>query len=253
MTPGYKDGRVYVSTVPRRRRSVGTLWALDARTGADGGGGRRSRATCGATREVNGGGGMWHPPAFDERGRPLRRDRQPGPVARHARAPRGAQAGPGPNRWNNSLVKLDARSGRFLWGTQVLPHDIYDWDLECPPILATRGGRRVVLTAGKMGFVYAFDADTGGCCGSAPSGSTTATTTTTCARCAATTRRSATAAIFPGDWGGVETQMASDGSTVYVPVNNLYAIYHAQTLPEHAGPDRGAPASSSRSTSRPVA
>ena len=30
--------------------------------------------------------------------------------------------------------------------------------------------------------------------------------------------------ILPGDQGGVETQMASDGRTVYVPVNNLYAI-----------------------------
>src|SRR6185503_16563246 len=37
--------------------------------------------------------------------------------------------------------------------------------------------------------------------------------------------------IYPGDQGGVETQMASDGGTVYVPVNNLYAVYYGQTLP----------------------
>jgi alcohol dehydrogenase (cytochrome c) len=31
--------------------------------------------------------------------------------------------------------------------------------------------------------------------------------------------------ILPGDWGGIETAMASDGTTVYVPVNNLYVVY----------------------------
>jgi outer membrane protein assembly factor BamB len=45
--------------------------------------------------------------------------------------------------------------------------------------------------------------------------------------------------VYPGDWGGVQTQMASDGATVYVPVNNLYAIFRGQTLPEQQDPLEG--------------
>jgi outer membrane protein assembly factor BamB len=38
--------------------------------------------------------------------------------------------------------------------------------------------------------------------------------------------------VLPGDWGGVQTPMASDGATLYVPVNNLYSIYQDHGLPQ---------------------
>ena len=39
----------------------------------------------------------------------------------------------------------------------MLTHDVYDWDLQLPPILAKSGDRDIALAAGKQGYVYAID------------------------------------------------------------------------------------------------
>jgi len=232
MTPGYKDGIVYVSTVPAVGGVISTLWALDARSGRKlWGWGEVPRRLYGQSH-VNSGGGLWHPPAFDEHGALYISIANPTPWPGTDEQPWG-RSRPGPDKWSNSIVKLNARTGRFIWGTQALPHDLYDWDLECPVILATVGKRHFALTAGKMGFVYAFDAGTGKLLwkrsvglhnGHDDDGVRAMHGDYSNIR---TGRR-----MLPGDQGGVETQMASDGRTVYVPVNNLYAIYHGQTLPQ---------------------
>jgi len=232
MTPGYDDGIVYVSTVPGTPGVVSTLWALDARSG------RRLWRWEQVSRAqrwhggVVGGGGLWHPPAFDGRGGLYVDVANPVPWPGTPEAPWG-RSRPGPNRWNNSLVKLDARTGRFIWATQVGPHDLYDWDLETPPILAQANGRAVVLSSGKMGVVYAFDAESGRLLWRTPVGIHNGHDDDSVrAMHGDYSNLGYGRRIYPGDQGGVETQMASDGSTVYVPVNNLYAIYHGQTLPE---------------------
>jgi outer membrane protein assembly factor BamB len=231
MTPGYKDGIVYVSTVPGTPGVVSTLWALDARTG-----GRLWRWEHVSRAErwqgaVIGGGGLWHPPAFDDEGGLYIDIANPVPWPGTPEAPWG-RSRPGPNRWNNSIVKLDAKTGRFIWGTQAGPHDLYDWDLECPVILARAGGRRVALAAGKMGFVYAFDADSGRMLWRRSVGIHNGHDDDSVrAMHGDYSNLGYGRRIYPGDQGGVETQMASDGRTVYVPVNNLYAAYYGQTLP----------------------
>jgi glucose dehydrogenase len=72
---------------------------------------------------------------------------------------------PGPNLYTNSIVALDHATGKMSWYTQVWPHDISDYDLMIPPILATAtyGGKQqeIVIGAGKMGQVYAFNRQTG--------------------------------------------------------------------------------------------
>ncbi|HEX7290264.1 MAG TPA: PQQ-binding-like beta-propeller repeat protein [Conexibacter sp.] len=239
MTPGYKDGLVYVSTVPSAGGNVSTLWALDAETGRRVWSWEQVPRSLWGRPDVNGGGGLWHPPAFDDEGGMYVSIANPVPFPGTEEQPWG-RSRPGPNRWNNSIVKLDARSGRFLWGTQVLPHDLYDWDLECPVILAEVDGRRVALTAGKMGFVYAFDAADGRLLWKRSVGVHNGHDDDS-----ARAMRGDYAnigygrKIYPGDWGGVETQMASDGATLYVPVNNLYAIYRRQGLAEQQDPTRG--------------
>jgi outer membrane protein assembly factor BamB len=239
MAPGYHDGTVYISTVPAAGGDVGTLWALDAATGRPRWRWEQVPRSLWGNPKLNGGGGMWHPPAFDERGALYVSVANPDPWPGTRRFPWGSSR-PGPNRWNNSLVKLDARTGRVLWGRQVLPHDVYDWDLECPPILARAGGRRLVLTAGKMGFVFAFDADSGQLVWKVPVGRHNGHDDDS--------RRAMRGdyagfryevPIYPGDWGGVQTQMASDGRTLYVPVNDLYAVYHEQNVPEQQDPMQG--------------
>jgi alcohol dehydrogenase (cytochrome c) len=241
MTPGLKDGTVYVSTNPGTGGSIGTLWALDAATGRRRWKWEEVPRTLWGRPDVNGGGGLWHPPAFDERGGMYISIANPIPFPGVPHAPWGSSR-PGPNRWNNSIVKLDARTGRFLWGTQVLPHDIYDWDLECPVILADAHGRKLALTAGKMGFVYAFDAQTGALVWKRSVGIHNGhDSDNLLAMHRRYERLRLDQKMYPGAWGGVQTPMASDGTTLYVPVVNLYAVYREQQfgIPEMQDPQRG--------------
>lgn len=71
----------------------------------------------------------------------------------------------GNNLYANSLVALDARTGRRLWHYQTVHHDLWDYDLPQAPKLLTlsQGGRRIdaVMVAGKTGFVYTFERRTG--------------------------------------------------------------------------------------------
>ena len=71
----------------------------------------------------------------------------------------------GDNRWANSLVALDSRTGALHWGRQLVHHDLWDYDLPAQPTLANlvRDGKPVaaVIQATKMGFLFTLDRDTG--------------------------------------------------------------------------------------------
>jgi quinoprotein glucose dehydrogenase len=71
----------------------------------------------------------------------------------------------GENRDANSLVALEAKTGRRVWAQQLVHHDLWDYDLASQPALATvqtaHGPREAVLQATKTGFLFAFDRRTG--------------------------------------------------------------------------------------------
>ncbi len=71
----------------------------------------------------------------------------------------------GNNLYANSLVALDARTGRCLWHQQLVHHDLWDYDLpQAPKLLTIRDGRRtreVVAQATKHGFLFVFDRKSG--------------------------------------------------------------------------------------------
>jgi len=231
MAPGFHDGTVFVSSVPAAGGDIGTLFALDAASGKARWTWEQVPRSLWGHPEVNGGGGLWHPPAFDGRGALYVDVANPVPWPGLPQAPWGTSR-PGPNRWDNSIVKLDERTGRLLWGRQVLPHDVYDWDLQCPVVLARAGGRDIAVAAGKMGFVYGFDADDGTLLWKRSVGLHNGHDGDDLAAMRGDLSVFAYGQrILPGDWGGVQTQLASDGRTVYVPVNDLYAVYHGQELP----------------------
>jgi quinoprotein glucose dehydrogenase len=68
---------------------------------------------------------------------------------------------PGANLFANSLVALDAATGKRRWHFQTVHHDLWDYDLPPQPTLAeiTRNGRKipVVVQAGKTGLVFILD------------------------------------------------------------------------------------------------
>src|ERR1043166_8768370 len=71
----------------------------------------------------------------------------------------------GQNLFGNSLVALDAATGRLVWYFQAVHHDLWDYDLPAQPVLFDwRGaGRSVpaVAVITKMGFVFVLDRRTG--------------------------------------------------------------------------------------------
>ena len=71
----------------------------------------------------------------------------------------------GNNLYANSLIALDAATGRRIWHYQFVHHDIWDRDLPSPPSLVTirRGGQTIdaVAQATKHGYVFVFDRTTG--------------------------------------------------------------------------------------------
>jgi quinate dehydrogenase (quinone) len=71
----------------------------------------------------------------------------------------------GANLFGDSIVALDARTGKRLWHFQMVHHDIWDYDNNSAPQLTTirQNGRAVdvVAVASKTGYLYVFDRVTG--------------------------------------------------------------------------------------------
>ncbi|MBI4552420.1 MAG: pyrroloquinoline quinone-dependent dehydrogenase [Candidatus Latescibacteria bacterium] len=72
---------------------------------------------------------------------------------------------PGDNLFANSLVCLEAKTGKRVWHYQIVHHDVWDYDNPSAPILAnlTVDGKPVkaVIQNTKQGFSYVFDRVTG--------------------------------------------------------------------------------------------
>lgn len=71
----------------------------------------------------------------------------------------------GNNSFANSILALDANTGKLVWHFQSLHHDVWDRDIPAPPSLVTinKDGRRldVVAVTTKTGYVYVFDRTNG--------------------------------------------------------------------------------------------
>jgi quinoprotein glucose dehydrogenase len=72
---------------------------------------------------------------------------------------------PGDNRWANSVVAIKPRTGKIVWGFQLVHHDLWDYDTAAAPLVTTmsmNGRRTPVLIAGnKSGMIYVLNPSTG--------------------------------------------------------------------------------------------
>ena len=71
----------------------------------------------------------------------------------------------GQNLFGNSVLAINADSGKLIWHFQTLHHDLWDLDLPTAPNLVTikKEGKNVdaVAQVGKQGLVFVFDRETG--------------------------------------------------------------------------------------------
>jgi outer membrane protein assembly factor BamB len=232
MAPGYRDGTVYVSTVPVNPAvgeylggGKGILWALNARTGAPEWSWDEVQSLWGH-QALNSGGGLWEPPSFDAQGNIYVGIANPGPIGETG-WPSGypwATSRPGPDLYTDSVVKLSP-AGRLLWYYQLTPHDLYDWDLQNSPMLTTAHGQPVVIDGGKAGILVELSAQTGKLLWKLPVGVHTGHDNdgllTEHATPASHIRLPAKFTLEPGAFGGIETPLATNGSTVFAAVNDL--------------------------------
>ena len=68
----------------------------------------------------------------------------------------------GDNKWANSVVALRASTGEFVWGFQVVHHDLWDYDVASQPTLFSwKDGTPAVVINTKMGHVFVLNRLTG--------------------------------------------------------------------------------------------
>lgn len=224
----YND-MVFVATVPGSTNAdfytgggYGVIYALDKTTGEV----KWKFNTVDSEQiwgnpSVNSGSGAWCPPAIDTNtGITYWGTGNPAPVPGTDEFPSGSSR-PGPNLCSDSLLALDSITGKLLWYKQVKPHDLFDLDFQCSPILTTAmiNGKptEIVIGSGKLGKVYAFDRKSGAIYWQTPVGQHQ--------NDELTELPSGTTSVLPGPDGGVLTPMACIDGVLYVPVVNHAGDY----------------------------
>ncbi|HEX5388023.1 MAG TPA: PQQ-binding-like beta-propeller repeat protein [Gemmatimonadales bacterium] len=102
-----------------------------------------------------GGGGVWTTPSYDKASNTIFATvGNPSPDL-------DGSVRPGDNLFTDCIVAIDATTGKTKWYYQTVPHDVWDLDATSPSVVAELNGKKVVIQAGKTGWVYVVDAATG--------------------------------------------------------------------------------------------
>ena len=73
----------------------------------------------------------------------------------------------GDNLFSDSFVAVDIDTGERLWHYQAIPHDVWDWDFPCAPVLVDvqiegrPGITKVIAQPSKQSWLYVLDRETG--------------------------------------------------------------------------------------------
>jgi outer membrane protein assembly factor BamB len=164
--PIYADGRIYLGVVGADLGTRGFLEAMDAETGesvwryytipgpGENPGGDSWPKDSDAY--LRGGGAIWQAPAYDpDLGLLYFSTGNAGPDW-------DGSVREGDNKWTVSIVAVEAETGTFRWGYQMVHHDIWDLDAASPVVLFNASDdRKGVAQAGKTGWLYMLDRETG--------------------------------------------------------------------------------------------
>jgi alcohol dehydrogenase (cytochrome c) len=71
----------------------------------------------------------------------------------------------GDNLYTDSILALDAKTGKLKWHYQFTPHDVHDWDAQEPPVVVDTNWqgrpRKLLMEANRNGFFYVLDRTNG--------------------------------------------------------------------------------------------
>jgi alcohol dehydrogenase (cytochrome c) len=67
----------------------------------------------------------------------------------------------GDNLYSNSLLALNADTGKMNWYFQFTKHDEHDWDATQVPVMIDTSGKHLIAQANRNGFFYVLDRTNG--------------------------------------------------------------------------------------------
>jgi len=206
-----RDGVLYLSEAAKA--GGGSALAFDAETG-------EQLWAFDTTDEPEGdetpSGGAWNTPLVDDEGNVYYS------VANGYYSHNSPESTQNDRLYTNSLVKLEGETGELIWHYQAIPNDFWDWDLHLSPVLADNDGDDLVVTGGKLGYVIAVDPDSGEELWKTAVGTHNGHDDDSRKQLAGTLELPEPPfEVFPGPYGGVETNVAVHDGKVYAAVVNL--------------------------------
>jgi alcohol dehydrogenase (cytochrome c) len=237
MQPAIANNRVYLGSQYGSGPGGGVLIALNAATGAKLWTFNTVTGPEPGVRALGlGAGGVWETPLVSSDGSVTFG------IGNPYQTPAQAIAHPARILYTDSDVNLDAATGKLRWYYQGVPDDFKDYDMQASPIAASVGQTAVVIGSGKMGIVYEMNAKTGRLRWKTPVGEHNGHDNDGQLALAHQLKIKAPYTIAPGSFGGVLTNLASAGNTVYAVTMDLPLTYPSLKLPtaiKPAGSPRG--------------
>ncbi|MGN6430350.1 MAG: outer membrane protein assembly factor BamB family protein [Gaiellaceae bacterium] len=234
--PQVANGRVYLGSQYGSGPGGGVVLALDASSGAVL---WRFNTVVGPEPGVKslglGAGGAWETPLVSDGSVTYG-------IGNPYQTPKAAIAHPAADLYTDSDLNLDAATGKLRWYYQGVPNDFKDYDMQTSPISARVGGVSVVIGSGKMGYVYEMNAGTGKLIWKSPVGAHNGHDNDSLRALEHRSTLKAPLTILPGSIGGVLSDLAIVGTTVYVATIDLPLTYTTLKLPvaiKTAGPLAG--------------
>ncbi len=229
--PQVADGRVYLASQYGIGSGGGVLIALNASTGAVL---WKFNTVLGPDVGVEslglGSGGAWETPLVSGDGSVTYG------IGNPYQTPASAIAHPSAQLYTDSDVNLDAATGKLRWYYQGVPNDFKDYDMQASPISASVGRVPVVIGGGKMGYVYEMNAETGKLLWKTRVGAHNGHDNDSLEALKHNITLKVPYTIFPGSLGGVLTNMALAGTSVYVATIDIPLTYTSLTQPSPTKP-----------------
>ncbi len=230
--PQVADGRVYLASAYGSGLGGGVLLALNASTGAVL---WKFNTVIGAHPGVQalgaGSGGAWEPPLVGSDGSVTFGIGNPYQTIGEA------VAHPARQLYTDSAVNLDAATGKLRWYYQAVPNDFADHDLQSSPIATTIGGVPAIIAGGKVGIVYALNAQTGALLWKTPVGAHNGHDNDGLLLLEHQLTIKYPYTVEPGSLGGILSNMSVADGSVYVSTIDLPIAYSG---PNVADGDKGA-------------
>ncbi len=218
--PQVADGRVYLASAYGSGPGGGVLMALNASTG------RllwKFNTVIGQGAGVQalglGSGGAWETPLVGSDGSVTFG------IGNPYQSIGQAIAHPSRQLYTDSEVNLDAATGKLRWYYQAVPDDFQDHDLQASPISAVISGVPVIITGGKVGYVYALNARSGALLWKTPVGEHNGHDNDSLLALSHQITIKFPYTILPGSLGGILSSMAVAGGSVYVATIDLPITY----------------------------